>query len=587
MKVRVLFVMLLVCSGRLFAQSPSIDYTVSVKNPLSHLYNVEMQISGIRSTSVDIALPAWSPGVYAIRDFAANVQQVEALSRQNQPLQVRQLDKQTWSIAKAAADDLRVRYRVFSTGLNDEMADITPAALFMYIAGQLGTPVSVKYDIDGDWKVYTSIDKRGDRYVAPDYHTLVTSPVFWGEFKVLEMKSGAIPIRVVFSNRRVQMTELQIEADFTDIAASAAAMFGNVPFKDYTFLVRVQPTSGSSAVAYTNGSRILVGENDFVNESAYNSFLTAATVAFVKAWYGQAARPESLQPPDYSREAYSRMLWFTDGVAAYSADQILVRTGILTPVEYLQRVSAEVDALQRVPGRLVSSLEDASLNVWTRGENSLNATVPYLLKGKIAGLLLDAEIRGQTAGEKTLDDVLRRLMSEAGIRRRGLPEDALETEIQAATGVNVREFFDKVVRGKNDLEYNRYLQPVGVAASSRKSPATIHFGIEFERADPNQARIRRVIAGSPAETAKLDSGDLIVAMDDDRVTFDNLASRIHSKPLGKPVALTVMRGDRLLPLTITPGLTQTEAWSVEEVLQPTPEQLRLRNAWLPVGRGGK
>lgn len=586
MKVRLLF-FILVFSPGLFAQSPSIDYTVVVRNPLSHFYAVEMQISGIRSTSVDVALPAWAPGVYAIRDFAGNVQQFEALSRQNQPLQVRQTDKQTWRITKTAAEDVRVRYRVFSSALNDEMADITPAGVFMYVVGQTAAPVSVKYETDDNWKVFTAIEKRGDRYIAPDYHTLVASPVFWGEFKVVEIKDAPFSIRVVFSNRRIQVTELQIDADLTDIAKSAVAMFGSVPFKDYTFLVKVQPTPGSSSVGYLNSARIVVGENDFVNEGTYNAFLSATTTAFIKAWYGRAARSESMQPFDYSRESYSRNLWFTEGAAAYSADMLLVRTGILTDADYFQRVTAEVDALQRVPGRLVASLEDASWNVWLRGENSLNASVPYLLKGKIAGMLLDAEIRGRTAGAKTIDDVLRHLLTGATARRGGLPESELEPAIQAATGLNVADFFEKVIRGKSELEYNHYLQPLGVTATSRKAPATIQFGIEFERTDTNQVRIRRVIAGSPAENAKLDSGDVIVAMDDDRVTFDNLTGRIHSKPLGRPVNLTVMRGERLLNLTITPGLTQTETWSVEESLQATPEQVRMRNAWLPQGRGGK
>jgi len=48
------------------AQAPPIEYTLTIKNPLSHLYDVEVQISGIRSNSIDVAMPAWSPGVYAI-----------------------------------------------------------------------------------------------------------------------------------------------------------------------------------------------------------------------------------------------------------------------------------------------------------------------------------------------------------------------------------------------------------------------------------------------------------------------------------------------------------------------------------------
>jgi predicted metalloprotease with PDZ domain len=574
------FLLLTVLPQAVFAQAPSIEYTLSAKNPVAHLYTIEIEIKGVRATSVDIAMPAWSPRVYVIRDFSANVQQLEVATLQNRPLQAVQTDKQTWRISKAADDDVRIRYRVYSSALNDELADITPAAIFMYVVGQTQQPVSVRYETDGNWKVYSALEKRGDRYIAPDYDTLVSSPTFLGEFKVLEFKSGITPYRVVFSNPRIQMTELQVEADLTDLADAAAAMFGSVPFRDYTFLVKVQPAAGSTSVGYLSSSRITVGENDFVNQGGYSGFLLAAAQGLTRAWYSRGTRPRSMAPYDFSREAYSRMLWFAEGVANYSADMLLLRGKILNSTEYFLRASADLDALQHQAGRLVVSVEESSWNTWTRSENSANVMVSYLLKGKMAGLLLDAEIRGSTAGAKSLDDVLRRLMSQAASRPTGLDDNSLEIEIQTATGVNVREFFDSVVRGKGEIDYKRYLDKIGISVSSRKTPPTIYFGIEFERIEGNQARIRRVIPGSPAETAKLDGGDVLLAMDSERVTFDNLASRIHSKPLGKPVTLAVMRGERLLMLPLTPGTLQTEIWNLAEGIPTSSDQVRLRNAWM-------
>jgi predicted metalloprotease with PDZ domain len=537
-----------------------------------------MEISGIRSNSVDVAMPAWSPGVYAIRDFAGNVQEFETVTRQNRALQYQKIDKQTWRISKAEGDDLLVRYRVYSASLNDEMADLTPAAVFMYVVGQTQLPVVVRYEVEGAWKVYSSLEKRGDRYVAPDYDTLASSPAFMGQFKVLEFNSGNIPYRVVISNPRTQLTDLQIEADLTDLADAAARMFGIVPFKDYTFFVKIQPASGSTSVGYLNSTRLTAGENDFVAQSSYSGFLSAAAQGLTKAWYRRAARPRSMAPYDFSREAYSRNFWFMEGVSAYSADMLLLRSRILNSTEYFQKASAEVDGLQHQPGRLVTSLEDSSWNAWIRSENAANVSVSYILKGKVAGLLLDAEIRGRSAGAKSLDDVLRSMLSSAEARPAILNDNALESTIQTASGVNVREFFENVVRGRGEIDYKLYLQQLGISATIQKLPATISFGIEFERIEGNQARIRRIVSGSPAETAKLDSGDVLIAMDSERVTFDNIVSRIHSKPLGRPVSLSVMRGERLLALTITPGLTQTDTWNVGE-FSPTAEQLRLRNAW--------
>ena len=580
MKGRLLALLLFTLSVPALAQTPSIEYTLTIRNPVSHLHDVRIDISGLRTTSVDVAMPAWSPGVYAIRDFARNVQEFEVTTHQNRPLSWEQHDKQTWRITKAAGDDVRVHYRVFSPTLSDELDDVTPAAVFMYVAGQTQFPVTVKYEAEDGWKTYTGLEKRGDHYAAPSYDALAASPAFIGEFKVFEIKSKAgIPYRIVFSNPRVQLTQQQIEADIEDLANEAASLFGKVPFKEYTFLVRVQATPGAATIGYLNSTRIAIGENDFVNQNAYDGFLLAAAQGLIGAWNGNRVRPSSMLPYDFSKEAYSRLLWFTDGISAYGADRLLLRTGVLSSTEYLLRVSSEIDSLQHQAGRRMMSLEDASWNAWSRSDNFANAGVSYMLKGKIAGLLLDAEIRSKTSGSKSLDDVLRYLAEHAGLA----DSKALAGAIHAATGVDVGEFFNEVVRGRGEIDYNRYLEKLGLHVSSMKGPSTLTLGIEFERIDANQARIRRVLPGSAAEAAKLDAGDVIVAMDSDRVTFDNLASRIHSKAIGKPIVLNVMRGERLLTLNLMAGATQTETWSIAESNSPTPEQLRLRKSILADG----
>src|SRR5438034_9643663 len=56
------------------ARGVSVDYVLTIKNPMSHLYDVEIQIKGIRESSVSVSMPAWSPGIYRIENYARNVQ---------------------------------------------------------------------------------------------------------------------------------------------------------------------------------------------------------------------------------------------------------------------------------------------------------------------------------------------------------------------------------------------------------------------------------------------------------------------------------------------------------------------------------
>ena len=135
-----------------------------------------MQINGIRSTKVDVAMPAWSPGVYSIRDFAGNVQQMEAVTRRNSRSGVNRSTSRHGASPRRKQTTCSCRYRVYSTAFTDEMADITPAAVLMYVVGQTQQPVSIRYETEGDWKVQSALERRGDRYTAPDYETLTSSP---------------------------------------------------------------------------------------------------------------------------------------------------------------------------------------------------------------------------------------------------------------------------------------------------------------------------------------------------------------------------------------------------------------------------
>src|SRR5438105_14130742 len=87
------------------AKGVSVDYTVSMRNPTAHVYDVEIQIKGIREASVSVSMPAWSPGAYRIENYARNVQEFHATNTRNQPLASDQTDKQTWRITKQNADD--------------------------------------------------------------------------------------------------------------------------------------------------------------------------------------------------------------------------------------------------------------------------------------------------------------------------------------------------------------------------------------------------------------------------------------------------------------------------------------------------
>ena len=137
-----------------------------------------------------------------------------------------------------------------------------------------------------------------------------------------------------------------------------------------------------------------------------------------------------------------------------------------------------------------------------------------------------------------------------------------------------------IIQGRQELDYNRYLQQAGLSIEVVRQPASIYAGLEFDRADGNQVRVRRVLPNSPAERARLDAGDILVAMADERLTFDNFRNRLHAHTIGETIRLTVMRGERMVTVNLVPAEFQEERWQINENPRPTPAQLQLKNSWL-------
>jgi predicted metalloprotease with PDZ domain len=561
------------------ARGVTIDYTVNIKNPSSHIYDVEITIRGIREASITVSMPAWSPGMYRIENYARNVQDFNAVNARSQTLKWELIDKQTWRIAKQPADDVNVRYQVYSTQLDDQMADVAPPTLYMYVVGQKHVPCTVKYNTPSGWKIYTGLEKKGDRYVASDYDIFIDAPAFIGEFRVLEFETGGVRHYLVFSKKDISLSAPQVSADVQDIVEAAEAMFGKLPYKEYLFLIKVQPRATNS-VEHLNSTRITVGENDFVTQSSYREFLKTVAHEFFHLWNVKRIRPAVLGPFDYTREVHTRLLWMAEGITSYYGDLLLLRAGIDMPTEYLSRMAVVIDSLEHTPGRRLMSAEEASWNAWLRSDNAENNAISYYTKGEIIGLLLDIEIRARTRNQKSLDDVMRYLMANYADKGIGFPEDGFLKAVEAVAGSDFDEFFAATIQGRQQLDYNRYLRQAALSVDVQIQPASIYLGVEFEVGEGNIPRIRRVAPNSPAERSKLDAGDLLVAMNDERLTFDNFRSRLHSHTIGETIKLTIMRGQRLLNVNIVPVEFQEERWQLNEASRATPEQVQIKNAWL-------
>ena len=91
-----------------------LEYSIAMPNPASHLYDISLFIGGLPGAPVELQLPVWSPGRYAKMDFAKNVQEFKAIASDGRALPWTKTNGSRWRVSPGAARSMRISYRVFA-----------------------------------------------------------------------------------------------------------------------------------------------------------------------------------------------------------------------------------------------------------------------------------------------------------------------------------------------------------------------------------------------------------------------------------------------------------------------------------------
>jgi predicted metalloprotease with PDZ domain len=553
------------------------SYTVTVKDPASHLLEISIVVDDPGGDSVDFSLPVWTPGSYLVREFARNVQDFRVVRGGTS---WRKVDKNTWRVQRGSGP-LEVSYRVYANELtvrtshcDDGHAFLAGAGLFMYVAGAKDRPCRVALSLPPGWEVETALPRTGEStFEASDYDMLVDSPIECGRIRRVEFVAAGKP-HVITLWGRGNEDERRLADDFRRLVEAAAAIFGGtLPYDRYVFILHLYP-GGSGGLEHRASTAIGASPFVFQNKESYRDFLDLVAHEHFHAWLAKRIRPEAHGPFDYEHEAYTRMLWLTEGGTDFFASEVVRRAGLMSETAYREALARIIRDLDNTPGRTHMSLEEASFDTWVKyyraNEHAVNSQVSYYTKGAVVCAMLDAELRAAPQGPRKLDDVVKLLWERYGSRGVGVPEDAVEAAFVEVGGPAMAEWFDRYVRGTGEIDYDRHLARLGwrlkkepPKTDSRVSPAPGGWLGAQVTNENGRAMVKSVLEGSPAWTAGLNTGDELLALDGWRVTADSLAERLADRRPGTAVLLTVFRRDELRSIRVVLDELPAEKYMIE------------------------
>jgi len=614
---------LAVCGGAVAQDQPlKLKYWLAMSHPNSHLFEVTVEVglpADAKLGSLDFQMPKWSPGRYAVFDFAKNVQEIQAGSLclpsfecEQIILPVTRVDDQTWRVQVGGfrlidnIKRLRLTYKVFANDLSGTFSELDSrhanfngGCVFMYIVNHKQDPVSLSINPPKGWRIVNGRTEIKDQseWQFPNWDIMTDTPTEiapdWTEddFRV----GGRQYHVVVHSLGNEGGKRPALVRDIEQIVKAETAMWGAPEFDSYTFLIHFAADGHSSdGMEHLTSTQIIV-PGGLADPGMYEDALDAIAHEFFHVWNVKRLRPIELGPWDFTRPANTRGLWIAEGITNYYGHLMQRRAGLWTDAELLSTLSRQITEVENSPGSRLMSAEESSLSApfiddapHAQKTNLANTSISYYPKGEVLGLVLDLLIRGKTGGRASLDDVMRRMYEEFYLkspnatyylRGRGYRPEDFERMVSEVSGADMSDFFKRYVRGVDSPPYEEVFAQVGLRFV-REPRQPVSLGISADESDKANFTIGGVRPDSPAAEAGLEVGDKVLFFGGRKLTPTNFVRLLGRYKPGDRVALIVQRDARTLRVSITLGEPQILNYRIEEMKDAPVETKALRAAWL-------
>lgn len=595
-----------------------LNYRLAMSQPSSHLFEVAIEVEVPRDAnlnSFDVQMAKWSPGRYAVFDFAKNVQEFRAFGgicpRANMPctlpdFPVTRVDDQTWRVLLGNTHSATITYKVFANDLSGTFsqldarhANYNGGSIFMYVVHHKQDPVRLEIEPPNGWRIVNGrTDKSGQReWQFANWDIMIDTPTEiapdWTEDRFnVDGKQYHVVVHSMGSEGGKRPALVR---DIEKIVRVEHAMWGPPEFDSYTFLIHFANDGHSGDGMEHLTSTQIIQSGALIDAESYQDALDTAAHEFFHVWNVKRLRPVELGPWDFTRPANTRGLWIAEGITNYYGHLMMRRAGLSDDKRLLDTLAKQIGEVDNSPGSRLMSAEESSLSApfiddapHAQQTNLENTSISYYPKGEIIGVVLDLLIRGKTNGKGSLDEVMRRMYDEFYLkspnasyylRGRGYKNEDFEQMVSQVAGTDMSDFFKRYVRGVETPPYEEAFAQVGLRFVQEARTA-VTVGIGADESDKTNFKIGSVRPNSPAANAGLQEGDVITSFGGSRLTPANLLKTVSRYKPGDRVPLVVSRAGKSNRMTLIMGQPQLFNYRIEEMVNASAEAKALRLSWL-------
>ena len=399
--------------------------------------------------------------------------------------------------------------------------------------------VDASVQLPSGWLLSSSLAVRASRGGYYDFEPvsfayLVDAPAIFGEFvSTWEIAHESIPhlVEAVADDpRHLEMSQEMLDA-LAEMVRQTELVFGPFPYRRYHFLTFLCDEVPGFGLEHCESTYISWDDRRFTNDDT--SAMGTFPHEYIHAWCGKLRAPEGLLARDFHTDGFTELLWVYEGLTSYYDDVIMARSGMMTPEQYVDTIASRVERYQQQTGRLWRSVEDTA-----SGQRHLRTTSPaweevrrrqdYYSEGAFFWMAADAAIREGTGQTKSLDDFCRAFFDVEPINF-GTPVTYTRQDIvEALEAVYDGRDWDAMIRDWIETPRETLEHPLPAAVGRELAYHAEPTDIQNDHDDPpfsgltartlgfstdRDGRVQKVLAGTPADDAKISYGMTVLGVD--------------------------------------------------------------------------
>jgi predicted metalloprotease with PDZ domain len=308
---------------------------------------------------------------------------------------------------------------------SSNLLDLNWNAVLLYPKGVRSDDVTFapSLTLPAGWKFGTALrvtHTEGDKveFSPVSLTTLIDSPLIAGvHYRRIELSNpDTKPLHVMDlvadAEPDLAMKPEDLAA-YQKLVAETGALFRARHYREYHFLLTLSDLVGGHGLEHHESNDSVAAERTLLEPDLHMLFASLVPHEFVHSWNGKYRRPAGLATPNYQEPMVGDLLWVYEGLTEYLGDLLAERSGFWSDEQYREALANTAAELDHRRGRDWRSLEDTARSVqmlrWMGSEwQNWRRSLDYYPESELIWLEVDAIIRQQTEGQRSLDDFCRR-----------------------------------------------------------------------------------------------------------------------------------------------------------------------------------